>query len=65
MKAKNRRGFLKTTASTAAAAFAAPLFVPSSALGLGGAVAPSDRIVVGGLGIGPRGTKDLTCFLQP
>ena len=34
----------------AGAAIAVPTFVSSSALGLGGAVAPSDRIVLGGLG---------------
>ena len=62
MKIKNRRQFLKTSAAVGAA-IAAPTIVPSSALGLGGAVAPSDRIVVGGLGIGPRGTTDLKCFL--
>lgn len=63
MKTKSRREFLKTTLPAAGAACAAPLVVPSSALGLGGAVAPSERIVLGGLGIGPRGTVDLKCFL--
>ena len=33
-------------------------------LGLDGAVAPSERIVVGGIGIGNRGTYDLGCFLE-
>ena len=55
-----RRSVLK---AGSAAAFAAPYIVPASALGRGRAVAPSERIVLGGLGIGPRGTKDLTCFL--
>ncbi len=63
MKSNNRRDFLKTS-MVAGAAIAVPAFVPSSALGLGGAVAPSDRIVLGGLGIGPRGTTDLKCFLK-
>ena len=63
MKSRNRRDFLKTS-MVAGAAIAVPTFVPSSALGLGGAVAPSDRIVLGGLGIGPRGTTDLKCFLK-
>ncbi len=38
--------------------------IPSSALGRDGAVAPSERIVVGGIGIGNRGTYDLGCFLE-
>ena len=47
----------------AGAGIAAPIFVRGSALGKNGAVAPSDRIVLGAIGIGPRGTHDLTCFL--
>ncbi len=42
---------------------AAPLVVPAAALGLGGAVAPSDRITLGAIGIGGRGTADLRGFL--
>ncbi len=60
----HRRRFLKTAAAAASAAFAAPMIIPSSALGLDGAVAPSERIVVGGIGIGNRGTYDLGCFLE-
>lgn len=41
-----------------------PTIIPSSALGLDGAIAPSERIVVGGIGIGNRGTYDLGCFLE-
>ena len=63
MKARNRRDFLKTSVA-AGVAIAVPTIVSSSALGLGGAVAPSERIVLGGLGIGPRGTVDLKCFLK-
>ena len=48
----------------ATAAVAAPTIIPSSALGLNGAVPPSERIVVGGIGIGRRGEYDLGCFLQ-
>jgi predicted dehydrogenase len=59
----SRRGFLGRTA-TAGAAAAAPMIIPSSALGLDGAVPPSERVVVGGIGIGNRGTYDLSCFLQ-
>ena len=59
-----RRGFLNTALSTAGAAVLAPTVIPGSALGLDGAVAPSERIVVGGIGIGNRGTYDLGCFLE-
>lgn len=59
-----RRGFLNTAMSTAGAAVLAPTVIPSSALGLDGAVAPSERIVVGGIGLGGRGTYDLGCFLE-
>jgi predicted dehydrogenase len=59
----HRRRFLKTALS-AGAAVMAPQIIPSSALGRDGAVAPSERIVVGGIGIGNRGTYDLSCFLS-
>ncbi len=59
----HRRRFLKTALS-AGAAVMAPQIIPSSAIGRDGAVAPSERIVVGGIGIGNRGTYDLGCFLE-
>ena len=55
-----RRRFLKA----GIAAAAAPMIVPGSALGLDGAVPPSERVVVGGIGIGNRGTYVLGCFLE-
>ncbi|MBI5393748.1 MAG: Gfo/Idh/MocA family oxidoreductase, partial [Verrucomicrobia bacterium] len=58
-----RRDFLKTAAA-AAGAIAAPNLIPASALGLDGAVAPSERIVLGAIGIGNRGTYVLGCFLE-
>jgi predicted dehydrogenase len=60
----NRRGFLKTALSASAATLVAPTIIPSSALGRDGAVAPSERIVVGGIGLGNRGTYDLGCFFE-
>jgi predicted dehydrogenase len=47
----------------AAGAAALPCFIPASALGLGGRVAPSERIVMGGIGIGGRGSYDLGYML--
>jgi len=58
-----RRRFLKTAARTGAL-LALPYVVPGTALGKDGAVAPSERIVLGGIGIGNRGTYDLGCFLH-
>ena len=46
-----RRDFLRQ-ATLMGTALAAPLIVPASVLGRGGAVAPSERIVLGGIGIG-------------
>jgi len=63
-KQVQRRKFLKTTLTAAGAAAFAPTIIPSSALGRDGAVAPSERIVVAGIGIGNRGTYDLGCFLE-
>jgi hypothetical protein len=58
----NRRQFLATALKTSVL-LAAPQVVPSSVLGKGDAVPPSERIVLGGIGIGNRGTYDLGCFL--
>ena len=63
MKKGNRRDFFRASAA-AGATLALPTIIPASALGRDGAVAPSERIVLGGLGIGPRGTTDLKCFLK-
>ncbi len=63
MSQVTRRRFLKTSIS-ASALFSAPHVIASSTLGKDGAVAPSERIVLGGIGIGNRGTYDLGCFLQ-
>jgi hypothetical protein len=55
----SRRNFLKT----AGAALAVPYIVPSSALGNAERPAPSDRIVMGGVGIGNMGRGDQGAFL--
>lgn len=47
----------------ASALLALPTLIPGRALGLQGA-APSERIRLGAIGVGNRGTYDLTCFLQ-
>jgi predicted dehydrogenase len=56
----SRRRFLVTAASVAAI----PTFLPGKVLGKDGIAAPSERIIVGGIGIGNRGSYDLSCFLK-
>lgn len=62
-KALSRRGFLRWTAAAGGLA-AMPYFVPATVLGKDGATAPSERIVLGAIGIGNRGTYVLNCFLN-
>lgn len=60
MKTKlNRRNFLKSAAKAGLFLAAAPMVVPARVLGRGGYVAPSERIVMGGLGVGNRGRSVL------
>jgi len=63
MKKLHRRNFLQRTLAAASGLAVAPVIIPASALGRGGAVAPSDRIVLGGIGVGHRGTADLRAML--
>lgn len=55
-----RRHFIKQTALLAGM----PAIVPASVLGRNGKVAPSNRVVLGGIGLGPRGRQVLGCFLK-
>lgn len=59
----SRRQFLKTTAAVLGAA-AAPNFIPAKALGKDGWVAPSERIIMGGIGLRGRGVHDLNWALR-
>lgn len=63
MSALTRRKFLKGTLAAAGGILAMPEIIPSSALGRDGAVPPSERIVMAGIGIGNRGTFDLQWML--
>jgi predicted dehydrogenase len=56
-----RRELLKQSA--AGVVLAAPWFVPAAALGRAGKPAASERITLGVIGIGPRGTYDLKGML--
>jgi hypothetical protein len=55
----SRRAFLGRTA----ALVALPTIVPASVFGRDGAVPPSERIILGGIGVGRRGTHDLNWML--
>ncbi len=54
-----RRDFLMRASALAAV----PAIVPASALGRDGAVPPSERIIMAGIGIGSRGSHDLRWML--
>jgi predicted dehydrogenase len=56
----SRRKFIKQAAFLAGA----PMILPSSVLGLNGKTPPSERIVLGGIGLGPRGREVLAGFLK-
>jgi hypothetical protein len=58
----SRRRFLTSTLK-AGGLLLAPQIVRGSVLGLNGAVPPSERIVLGGIGLGSRGTYDLGCLM--
>jgi len=55
-RSMSRRAFLRNTASAAGAVIGLFHIVPSSVLGKGGAVAPSEKITVGFIGTGSHGT---------
>jgi predicted dehydrogenase len=59
----NRRDFLKRAAA-ASVAVVVPSVIPSAALGRGDAVAPSERITLGFIGIGMMGRGHLGIFLN-
>jgi predicted dehydrogenase len=59
----NRRCFLKKAAGISIAAMGFPYVVASSALGKAGSVAPSNRIVMGCIGVGGQGTGNMRGFL--
>jgi predicted dehydrogenase len=62
-KGISRRGFLKRTAGVTIGGLVFPYVVRSSAMGNSGAVAASNRIVMGGIGVGSMGTGDMHGFL--
>ena len=63
-KKTSRRTFLKRSAAAAAGVFVLPTIIPSSVLGMGGKLAPSDRIVMGAIGTGSQGMSNMRDFLR-
>ena len=59
----SRRTFLTTAPAAIAGAVAFPSIVKASALGLNGAVPPSDRVVMAGIGFGMQGPGNMRNFL--
>lgn len=62
-KNMNRRNFFKS-AGAAMMTLGMPYIVPSSVLGRNGQTPPSDRIIMGCIGVGGQGTYNLTAFLN-
>ncbi|MCC6487519.1 MAG: Gfo/Idh/MocA family oxidoreductase [Candidatus Hydrogenedentes bacterium] len=60
----SRRDFLKRTGVASAAVAGFPYIIPASALGADGTVAPSNRIVMGCIGVGSQGTGNMEGFLK-
>ena len=60
----DRRQFLSHAGKAAAASMFFPYIIPSAVLGRSGAVAPSNRIAIGCIGLGIRGTRNMREFLQ-
>lgn len=60
----SRRIFLKNSLSAVAGAIVLPQIIPSSVMGMNGMVPPSDRIVLGSIGVGSQGSSNLRDFLN-
>jgi predicted dehydrogenase len=60
----SRRRFLQQTSLASAAAIGFPYVVPATALGRDGAVAPSERIVMGAIGTGGMGKGDINAMMD-
>ena len=59
-----RRDFVKRSAALVAGTFVLPQIIPSSAFGMGEKMAPSDRIVIGSIGVGSQGMSNMLDFLK-
>ena len=64
MTNSNRRSFLKNSAAAAAGTLILPQIIPSTALGMGGRLAPGSRLVMGAIGTGSQGKSNMRDFLK-
>jgi len=60
----SRRDFVKQSAKIVAGAVILPNIIPASVLGKGGSTPPSDRIVIGAIGVGSQGMSNMRDFLE-
>ncbi len=60
----SRRDFFKQSSSVVLGAIVLPSIIPSTALGMGGKLPPSDRIVMGAIGVGSQGKSNMRDFLK-
>jgi predicted dehydrogenase len=63
-KNSSRREFVKRSVALVAGSIVLPQIIPSTALGMGGKLPPSDRIVFGLIGTGSQGMSDLRDFYR-
>ena len=63
-KRTSRREFIKRSAAVTAGSIILPQIIPSTAMGMGGRPAPSDRIVMATIGTGSQGTGNMREFLK-
>ncbi len=61
---QSRRRFLRKAAGASIGIVGLPYIIRSTALGADGAVAPSERIVMGCIGVGSQGTGNMRAFLS-
>jgi predicted dehydrogenase len=60
----SRRDFVKKSTAAVVGAFVLPNIIPSSAMGMGGKLAPGNRIVMGVIGTGSQGMSDMRDFMR-
>ncbi len=60
----SRREFVKKSAKIVAGAVILPNIIPASVLGKGGITPPSDRVVIGAIGVGSQGMSNMKDFLE-
>ena len=61
---RSRRDFLKNSVTAIAGTIVLPSIIPGSALGKNGFMAPSDRIIMGSIGVGSQGISNMKDFLD-